>query len=297
MSPLFILSLFLLSFSSLAIDVNTIPPLLGASNLNMMDILGSYCQSSGRDPIQCGSGNCESWTTGSYSQGSNAGRLYCNNNGLFCDSGNNCYYPCMDKSADTKVLSFQYGNPSSPTTIPDAVFTHYINNDLNTHQVGSYQWQESVTNSYQWSWSQTASVSDSLTVDVGLPDICTVHDTITVSISSTDGQTKTSSTTKTWSATQNYDASPQQTIKLVYIVNRVKYDVPFTQTVQFGGQVAFWCSNAVDGHHFWMPYVGSILYNQPNCQGNICTFSGVFTGVQGIKDSVTYSYCPLNTEC
>ena len=171
-----------------------------------MDLLGAFCQGSGHDDIQCGPGNCESWSTGATSQGSNAGRIYCNNNGIFC-WGDNCYYPCMDKSADTKILSFEYGSPSAPATIPDAVFTHYINNDLDVHQAGSYQWQESVTNTYEWSWSQTLSISNSLTVSAGLPGICDVSVHITVSITTTNGLTQTASTTKTWSATENYDFS------------------------------------------------------------------------------------------
>jgi hypothetical protein len=268
-----------ISFALCIVNEPFLPTLgVGASDLNILNLVGQFCQGTGA-PYQCGAGNCECWTTGNQNGGSNSGRINCNAQGQFCD-GSSCYYPCMDKSPDTKIAAFQYGSPSSQGTIPDAVFTHYIDNFGDSPQTGSYQFSESVQNSYSWSWSSTVSISNTLTVDVGLPDICTIHDAITMSVSTTQGETFSKSTTKTWSTTLNYNVAGKQRIRLDYIVSRVNYIVPFTMSVEFGGQVAYWCSNQVDGHWFWMPSVAEILQGQSNCSGNVCTLDGVFTGMQ-----------------
>ena len=61
-----------------------------AYNLDILKLVGDYCQGSGRDIYQCGPGNCETWSTGKSNGGSNPGRIYCNDNGVFCDGGS-CY--------------------------------------------------------------------------------------------------------------------------------------------------------------------------------------------------------------
>lgn len=295
MKQLFFFAL-LLSLSLCIIEEPFLPKLgVGASNLNVLSLVSQFCQGTGA-PYQCGPGNCECWTTGNQNGGSNPGRIYCNAQGQFCD-GSSCYYPCMDKSPDTKIISFTYGTPSSQGTIPDAVFTHYIDNFGTTSQTGSYQFSESVQNSYSWTQSTTLSISNTLTVDVGLPDICTVHDSLTISMSTTQGETYSKSTTKTWSTTLNYNVGAQQRIRLDYIVSRVQYVIPYTMKVEFGGQVAYWCSNKVDGHWFWMPDVSEVLAGQPNCSGNVCSFDGVFTGMQGVTDTASYRYCAVGVAC
>lgn len=225
--PLFILPL-------LSIDSGFLPspPSLASSSssLNILNLIGDYCQSTGKSDIQCGSGNCESWSTGLKSGGNNPGRLYCNDQGLFC-SGSSCYYPCMDKSPNTKILSFEYGQPAPQETIPDAIFTHYVDNYGTQDQTGSYEFSEQVENGYTWSWSSTLSVSETLTIDVGLPDICDIHDSLTISMSTTEGESVSKTTTKGWKTTLNFKVGPNQRIRLDYIVNRVKYVVPFKMTV------------------------------------------------------------------
>eukprot|EP00301_Raphidiophrys_heterophryoidea_P025207 c8409_g2_i1.p1 GENE.c8409_g2_i1~~c8409_g2_i1.p1 ORF type:complete len:313 (+),score=73.70 c8409_g2_i1:36-974(+) len=266
-----------------------------AANFNPMNLISQFCQSSGAVD-QCGAGNCETWSTGDVSAGSNPGRIYCNDQGLFC-SGSSCYYPCMDKSPDTQVLGFTYLPPTSAEPVPEAVFVHYIDNFLNSSVDGNFQWQESVQTQYQWSWETTSSVSVSLSSKVGLPDICSVEDSVTTTVSTTEGQSQTNTNTKTWGAQQNYQVPPQSTLKLTYIVSKTKFTVPYQQTVQFGAQVAFWCSNAVNGHHFWMPDSGDIMQMSPSCNGNICTFFGTFTGIQGVSDVTSYQSCPLGVHC
>ncbi len=81
------------------------------------------------------------------------------------------------------------------------------------------------------------------------------------------------------------------------MLNKLKFNSFDFFKVQFGDLVAFWCSDSRAGHHFWMPYVGTILEGQPNCSGNTCVFDGVFTGMQGVTDVSSYKYCDLGQAC
>ena len=203
----------------------------------------------------------------------------------------------MDKSPNTKILSFTYGVASPRQTVPDAIFTHHIDNEAPGTETGSYTFSETLTNSYTWSWSTTLTTSVSISVSAGIPDVCDIKETFSFSISNTQSQSQSTTTTKTWSTTANYDIEPNQTLAIDYVVSRVEYVVPYTMTVQFGDHLAYWCSNQVNGHWFWMPDVGSMLAGQPNCSGNVCYFQGVFNGVQGIGDSIKYRSCPLGVQC
>jgi len=267
----------------------------GADSFDPLDLVRQFCQDNSQG-YQCGSaGNCEDWTTGSKSGGSNTGRISCNDQGQFCAGG--CYADCMDKSADTKVLDFSYQPETSEAPVPEAIFEHYIDNYLNISVTGSYQWQESIQTQYEWSWDVTTSVSMTLESTVGLPDVCSIHDSVTTSVSTTAGQSQTKTNTKTWSANQDYNVPPQSTIKLVYQVSQTQFTVPYTQTVQFGASVAYWCTNQVDGHDFWMPSAAYVMDQSPWCSGNTCTFSGTFTGMQGVSDVTTYRFCDLGARC
>jgi len=267
----------------------------GADSFNPLDLVRQFCQGNSV-AYQCGSaGNCEDWTTGNQSGGSNPGRISCNSGGQFCAGG--CYAQCMDKSPDTKVVDFSYMPGTQQAPVPEAVFVHYIDNYLNITVTGNYQWQESVQTQYQWSWDVTASVSVTLDSTVGLPGECSIHDSVTASVSTTAGQSQSKTNTQTWSAQQNYEVLPQTTVKLVYIVSKTQFLVPYQQTVQFGATVAYWCSNQVDGHDFWMPSAAYVMDQSPWCDGDSCTFTGTFDGVQGVSDSTSYQYCDLGSRC
>ncbi len=263
---------------------------LGVSNINILNLLGSFSQTF------CGSGNCEAWNTGNSNAGSNAGRIYCNGNGVFCDSAT-CYYPCMDKSPDTKVTYFAYGAPQPKKTLPEVIITHHVDNYQSTPQTGSYTFSQSIQNSYSWSWSSTLTTSLSLSVTAKIPEVCDFKEDFSISVSNTQSQSQSTTTSKTWTTTANFGVQPRQTLAVDYVVSRVQYIVPYTMTVQFGGQLAFWCSRQVSGHSFWMPTVAQVIGGQANCNNNVCNFSGYFTGVQGISDQLKYRTCSLGVEC
>lgn len=233
MKKFFLLLLLILPLFSIDSGFLPAPPsplARPSSNLNILNLVGDYCQGTGKSDIQCGPGNCESWSTGLKNGGNNPGRLYCNDQGLFC-SGKSCYYPCMDKSPNTKILSFEYGEPAPQEIVPDAIFTHYVDNYGNQDQTGSYEFSEQVENGYTWSWNRTLSITEILNVDVSLPGICNVHDSLTISMSTTEAETVSRTTNKLWKATLNFKVGPKQRIRLDYIVNRVKYVVPYKMTV------------------------------------------------------------------
>ncbi len=262
---------------------------LGVSNINILSLLANYCNS------YCGYGQCDSWSTGNSIDG-NKNRIYCNGNGVFCDSST-CYYPCMDKSPDTKVTHFAYGTPSPKKILPQVIISHHVDNSQSTAQTGTYAFSQSIQNSYSWSWSTTLTTSLSFSVSAGIPDVCDLKEDFSISVSNTQSQSQSKTTTKTWTTTANYVAPARATLAVDYIVSKVQYVVPFTMTIQFGGQLAMWCVNQVNGHWFWMPNVGQVIGGQPNCNNNVCTFTGYFTGVQGVSDQIKYRTCKLGVEC
>lgn len=124
-----------------------------------------------------------------------------------------------------------------------------------------------------------------------------MHDSLTISFSSTYSQSKSQAKSVEWSDDINYKVPPRKRARIDFSVTRVKYNVPFTVDVEFEGEVALWCWNKVQGHNYWMPYPQSVIGSFPGCSGNRCRFNGIFTGVQGIMSHSSYKYCELNKPC
>lgn len=266
-------------------------PILGVSDMNIFNIVGNKCMS------YCGSGNCEAYSTGLKNGGYNPGRIQqCNAQGYFC-TATSCLFCCMDKSPNTKILSFEYGKPSAQITVPNAIFTHYIDNYGITKQSGTFHFSETIDNSYSWEYSTSLTTSLELKVQAGLPEIFAIHDTITQTLSTSAAGAISKTSTKQWSADMNYAIGANQRIRLDYIVSRTSNNVPFTMKVQLSENVAFWCTKAVNGASFTFYEIVYLLGGQTNCIGNVCTITGMFKGLQGVSDNISYRYCAVGVPC
>jgi len=266
------------------------------ADFDPLDLARQYCQSRSQS-FQCGNtDNCEDWTTGVKSGGSNPGRISCNDQGQFC-AGGDCSAGCMDKSPDTKVFAFSYQAVSSQIPMPGSVVERTINNDSPNTITGSFNFSEMIENEYQWTWDVTSSSSVSLESTVDLPDPCSQYDRLSTVVSTTAGQAQANTNSKSWSEEFNYSVPPQSTLVMTYTIARTQFTIPFSQTVQFGATVAYWCTNPVSGNNFWMPSAASVMDQSLWCSGSVCTFTGTFTGTQGVSDEIDTRICPLNVQC
>jgi hypothetical protein len=267
-------------------QMNFTNTMVGETRYDALTSLMNYCNS------YCGGGNCEDWDTGKQAGPSGQSRISCPS-GYFCDGGS-CYdyAPCMDYN--TNGGTFSYGTPTSNQPGKPIVFSVYVDNDTDGEQTGSQQWSKTTSNSYSWTWSASVTVSDSLSVEVGIPGICKMSDTVTTSISASTGGTHTKQVAQTWTLTQNYKIPKKTTYRLDLIVSQQTYSVPYTQSAHIGGTGAIWCRNRVQDHFFWFIPTSYFL----PCDGNgQCNFQGTFNGVEGIGAQVEYKKCALYARC
>jgi hypothetical protein len=209
--------------------------------------------------------------------------------------------------------SISYDGNSPPTSATDVAYEIWYDNGSTLQQSDTFQYSETTEQSFTWSITEGVSVGVEISATEGVPDVAssTQKATVTLSFSSTQGQTLTK--TQTWSVNAPVAVPPQSSLKCDMVVNSQSYDIKFTATVLVSGDIAIWFNDRVclgspgDGHFNWYIPITQVFNDVVNNNlidtsgyritpaGIITTAQGVFTGGQGISQGVVTTQYPLRS--
>jgi hypothetical protein len=206
-----------------------------------------------------------------------------------------CGYPYQCVGYTWGQLNISYG---AYTTQPGEPFiiSEIFNNSLSVPQQFTFSKEASYTNEYSWTFSTTISDSMTVSVEAGLPEICSVSDSFTASIDVTSSSTQTETHEDSWSVSQTFTVPAETTVKATMTISTAQYNMPYTSWLQFQGYGYTWCNSQVQGHYCWF-IPPSYWLNSGGCYSSdgadaICPFSGTFYGLQGVQAQV--SIVPVN---
>jgi hypothetical protein len=287
-------------------DIGFLPPVPIPVNISMDPIIGGSVDV----PLavkqwadsKCGSNNLKSYGTGPFCYACSDEFGICKKVGdtaynWFC-SGRNYPYDCMGYYFSLRNL--QYGTPQSAPN-PSFVWVQYFDNRLNVAQMTKFTRSEQGSNTYQWAQTNTISNTLSMEVEVSVPEIVKVKDSFSTTITMSTTNTQTKQSTKTWSVEQDITIPAMTTVKASMVVERVKYNVPYTAQIRFTGYGMAWCNEKRDDHYCWFPNAANILppFGCSTTDGNdaVCNLSGMFVGVTGVRSVVQVQQCALGVHC
>jgi len=217
-------------------------------------------------------------------------------------SYNWCGYPYPCVGYDYVLSNFAYSVGSEQPGQP-FVFVEYFDNYLNESQTTQFSDTQSTSNSYSWTFSRTLQDSLTISIDVGIPDVCEMHDSFSTSISMTTTEEQTKTDTKSWTVSQTITIPPLTTVKAEMIINTATFNIPYTADITMSGYAMTWCKGQVNHHWCWFippPYWLSSVSGCKNSDGGnatTCSFSGAFAASQGVTADVSVSKCALGVHC
>jgi len=213
-----------------------------------------------------------------------------------------CGYPYACVGYDYILSNFSYSVGSEQPGQP-FVFIEYFDNYLNESQTTQFSETQSTDNTYSWTFSRTLQDSITISIDVGIPEICQLHDSFSTSISMTTTEEQTKTDTKSWTVSQTITIPPLTTVKAEMIIQTATFNVPYTADIEFSGYAMTWCKSKVNGHWLWFIPPNYWLSSISGCKssdgGNstTCSFSGAFAASQGVTADVSVSKCKLGDHC
>lgn len=252
---------------------------------NSMELLRQYGLSF------CGTGNLGAWSTGKTAAGDRASLLTCSNGSW----KNFAQFGCLDTL--TSVIGIDYGTAVKTAASPSDVHSFEDNNCQSANKIHrKFSQSVSTSNTYDWSNTIGLETSNTLEVSAGVPAICHVSDSFSITLSTSTTTSNSNTKTDSESIASSYDIPGHSKSTFQVIFAKTNFNLPYTNTLQFGGQAAFYCNKKVNGHQFWFPTVDFFLpkysYNQIQCSGGSspqCTLPGVFSAVSGTDYSTKSS--------
>ncbi|XP_064487488.1 uncharacterized protein LOC135399685 [Ornithodoros turicata] len=183
-----------------------------------------------------------------------------------------------------------YGNETTVSMKPPGHHVHWIHNDrYNESHTSVIKKTFTNTKSYTWSMAQTFTLSHTVKVTVGLPEAVSVESATTASLRLQHGSSETKSDISKVEVSETVTVKPRRSMKLIWTVNNVVKDIPWTMNVTLHGWIAVWYYNKVSKHHLWFYPIdfiaGEGLQHIPG-GGIQFTAKGKFTNVNSQVSSV-----------
>jgi hypothetical protein len=218
-------------------------------------------------------------------------------------------YQC---SATPQSISYE-NEPKPPPLSADIADKITYNNGSSVAQTEILERSYTSTDEFTWSITESLSIGVQVTVGASIPDFLQIQDqySVTLSLSSTQGQTKTNS--RTWTVNTTLTIPPESSLNCEVLIKSQPHNVNFTATVNLLGFVAIWFKDQValgapgDLHWLWFVPITSVFsdfasHNLGDISGYrivgngvLASSTGVFTSKEGLEITVSTSPSPLPT--
>ena len=83
---------------------------------------------------------------------------------------------------NTQVINFQYDTHPNIYQAPSFLFDQWFDNDTPNKQTSSFTKDFSTTSEFHWSITEGISVTSSVSIDIGVPDIASLHASISTTV-------------------------------------------------------------------------------------------------------------------
>ncbi|XP_064487490.1 uncharacterized protein LOC135399688 [Ornithodoros turicata] len=199
-----------------------------------------------------------------------------------------------------------YGNTTNVSVREPEVYEHWVHNDrYNESHTSLVKKAITHTHSYTWKLDKTFALDETFKLSVGLSKKISIESTTKASFSVYSGSGDTQTDVTQVEVHETVTVKPRSSMRLIWTVNNVAKDLPWTVNITLRGWVAVWYYYKVAGHHLWFYPIdflaGEGLWHIPG-GGIQFTASGTFTGVNSQTSSLrveehdlyTYSSKPLS---
>jgi len=211
-------------------------------------------------------------------------------------------YHGYQTTAAAQTISYDTGSPLPKPKQLTSVITTY-RNDSSLEQTFTYNQSETVQRNFTWSVTESISISESITIQAGLPEIAEISSTTTVDVSLSSTQGASYDKSKTWSVDQPFNVAAHSLFEAKMIITVQDYNIKWSCDVSLIGHVAIWFEDKValnpnDYHWLWFIPIQQVI---SDCQthniidtsnykisgnGVLTQAQGVFAGSQGISYNV-----------
>ncbi|MBJ6110772.1 ETX/MTX2 family pore-forming toxin [Hymenobacter sp. BT523] len=208
---------------------------------------------------------------------------------------------------NVQVQDIVYTSNTPPVGGSEVAYQLWYDNGTSVQQQNTFQETQTSQQSFTWSITESLSVGIEISATEGVPAVASSSQkvTVTLGLSSTQGQTKTN--TQTWSVNSPINVPANSSVKADMVISTQSYDVNFTQAVLLQGSVAIWNNDKVNGHWLWFIPIQSVFQDCLDhniidtsgysiVSGGVTTqATGVFQGSQGVSVGVTAKQYPLRS--
>ena len=197
------------------------------------------------------------------------------------------------------VQGIVYNSNTPPVNGSSVAYELWYDNGTTVQQQETFSETKSTTQAFSWSITESLSIGVEVSATEGVPNVASATEkvTVTLSLSSTQGQS--TSNTQSWTVNTPINVPANSSVKADMIISTQSYDVDFTEDVLLQGSVAIWHKDKVNGHWLWFIPVESVFQDCLNnniidtsgysiVAGGVTTQAkGTFTGSQGVSVGVT----------